>query len=51
MLKVMLLWAFLGSCGIQPIPPVPPVGCRAMIPVCVCDADGECHWIFECVRD
>lgn len=39
------------TCGIAPIPPIPPIGCRAMEPQCVCDGDGNCHWEFICVPD
>lgn len=42
--------AQLNGCGIAPIPPVPPVGCKAMRPVCVCDSRGQnCHWQFQCI--
>lgn len=37
------------GCGIAPIPPIPQIGCRAMQPRCVCDANGSCHWEFVCV--
>jgi hypothetical protein len=33
------------QCG---IPPIPPIGCTAQDAVCVCDAQGNCHWEFHC---
>lgn len=39
------------GCGIPPIPPIPPIGCVRMDPACVCDANGNCRWVFNCVRD
>ena len=38
------------GCGIPPIPPIPQIGCSAMQPTCVCDAQGQCHWEFVCIR-
>lgn len=39
------------SCGITPITPIPPVGCKAMVPVCSCDINGHnCRWLFQCVK-
>lgn len=43
--------ALADSCGIPPIPPIPQIGCRDMQPVCVCDDEDECRWIFVCVPD
>ena len=38
------------SCGIKPIPPIPPIGCRDMRAVCVCDDSGRrCAWQWICV--
>ena len=54
----LVLVASLGSagvalafgCGIPPIPPIPAIGCRTMVPVCVCNSSGtRCWWQFECV--
>lgn len=37
-------------CGIPPIPPIPSLGCKEMVPVCVCSSDGSrCWWAFQCV--
>lgn len=38
------------DCGIAPIPPIPPIGCIAVEPVCVCDSFGNCRTIFRCIR-
>ena len=42
--------AFAAGCGVAPAQPKAPAGCRAMEPTCVCDAKGNCHWEFICVR-
>jgi hypothetical protein len=42
--------AYAGSCGILPIKPIPPIGCKDLRPECVCDADGNnCHWDWVCI--
>jgi len=33
------------ACGIQPIPPI---GCNSNSAHCVCNAQGQCHWVFDC---
>lgn len=33
------------QCGIKPIAPI---GCKSSDAVCVCDADGNCQWVFYC---
>lgn len=39
------------SCGIVPIAPIPPIGCKSMRPVCVCDSSGKkCVWQWQCVK-
>jgi len=38
-------YAYNLSCGIKPIPPI---GCKSENAHCVCTADGECHWEFDC---
>ena len=38
------------GCGLMPLPPLPPPGCRDMRPVCVCTVDRTCHWEFICDR-
>jgi hypothetical protein len=37
------------GCSIEPIKPLPPVGCKDLIAQCVCDAKAECHWQWVCV--
>jgi hypothetical protein len=40
-----------GSCGIVPIKPIPPIGCKDLEPQCVCDQHGQnCHWTWVCVK-
>jgi hypothetical protein len=39
-----------GGCGVAPTPPAAPLGCGAMQPTCVCDAQGHCHWEYICLR-
>ena len=39
------------QCGIMPIKPITPIGCRDLMPMCVCDQSGmSCHWQWVCVR-
>jgi hypothetical protein len=41
---------YAGTCGIVPIRPIPPIGCKDLRPVCVCDANGNnCRWEWVCV--
>jgi hypothetical protein len=42
--------AFAASCGVAPVQPTAPAGCRTMEPTCVCDVKGNCHWEFICLR-
>ena len=38
-------------CGIEPIRPIPPLGCSDLVGVCVCDENGDnCFWQWQCVR-
>ena len=39
------------GCGLTPLKPLPPLGCRDLIPQCSCDGSGQnCHWEWICVR-
>ncbi len=38
------------SCGITPIKPIPPIGCRDLVPVCSCDSRGNCAYSWICVK-
>ena len=38
------------SCGIKPIKPIPPIGCRDLYAQCLCDSRGQyCQWEWVCV--
>ena len=38
------------GCGIEPIKPIPPIGCQDLRAECVCDEHGQnCHWRWVCV--
>jgi hypothetical protein len=38
------------NCGIVPLKPVPPLGCKDLTPSCVCDSTGQrCAWQWICV--
>lgn len=40
----------LADCGVVPVKPVPPVGCKDLIPRCVCNERGDyCVWQWLCV--
>jgi hypothetical protein len=32
------------------VPPVPPVGCTNQDAKCICDAGGNCRWIYNCTH-
>lgn len=39
------------NCGIVPIKPFIPIGCKDLRAKCVCNAAGEkCEWSWECVK-
>lgn len=58
LLIVMILLASLNSrtvyasgCGLVPLKPLVPLGCKDLRPECVCDSKGEnCHWEWICVK-
>ena len=42
--------AVAAGCGLVPIAPLPPLGCKAMEPDCVCDQTGQnCQWVWHCI--
>jgi hypothetical protein len=51
-IAVLLIIATVGTahaqsiqCGIRPIPPI---GCKMNSARCVCNAQGQCDWVFDC---
>ena len=36
------------SCGIVPLQPLMPLGCTKQFPVCYCDNNNNCQWIWVC---
>lgn len=39
------------GCGLVPLKPLVPLGCKDLTPVCQCDAKGKnCRWGWVCVR-
>lgn len=38
-----------GQCAIQPIKPIPPLGCKDLTPQCVTDNSGHASWTWACV--
>lgn len=39
------------DCGLKPIKPIIPIGCKDLAPVCVCDETGKkCKWQWVCVK-
>ena len=38
------------GCGIEPLKPIVPLGCRDIYPECVCDQNGNCVWRWVCVK-
>lgn len=49
MLKPLLLGVLL-TCGLTPLKPLPPLGCKDLLAVCICDEQGRCRWQWQCVR-
>ena len=49
-MKLFLYAVLAVGCGIQPIKPIPPIGCKDVTPQCVCDQNGNCHWEWVCVK-
>lgn len=33
------------ACGLKPLPPL---GCSSSSAQCLCDAQGNCRWVFTC---
>lgn len=51
MKKFALFALFSAVCGLTPIKPVVPVGCRDLEPQCQCDEKGKnCGWKWICVK-
>jgi hypothetical protein len=40
----------MADCGIKPIRPVPPIGCRDLVAQCVLDGQGHPFWQWVCVN-
>ena len=38
------------GCGLEPLKPVPPIGCADLVAQCVCDSKGNCHYTWICVK-
>lgn len=38
------------ACGILPIKPIPPIGCRDLVAQCVVDREGHQYWQWVCVK-
>jgi hypothetical protein len=32
------------------VPPVPPVACSSQAAKCICDAAGNCQWVYDCTQ-
>lgn len=51
MLKPILLLLLFGTCGLVPLKPLTPLGCKDIVPICECDSSGNnCHYIWACVK-
>ena len=40
----------LAACGIKPIKPIPPIGCRDLVAQCVVDGNGNAWWQWVCLK-
>ena len=42
--------ACASGCGLKPLKPLPPLGCKDLVAVCQCDGRGQnCKWVWMCV--
>lgn len=53
--RALLLIATAGAlsagCGIEPIKPIPPAGCKDVVAECICEANGRnCRYVWRCVK-
>jgi hypothetical protein len=48
-LAVIVRAPMRAQCGIQPIKPIPPIGCSDVTPQCIADGMGNSHWNWVCV--
>ena len=49
-MKSILLSVIL-LCGLVPLKPLTPLGCKDLISQCVCDSSGQnCYYIWVCVK-
>jgi hypothetical protein len=49
MLSALALWGAV--CGVVPVKPVVPVGCKDLVAECVCDDKGHnCKYVWKCVK-
>ena len=39
------------QCAIEPIKPIPPLGCKDVTPQCVSTSNGQSYWTWICVPD
>jgi hypothetical protein len=45
-----LVTTAVATCGVKPVRPVPPVGCRDLVAQCVVDSQGNAAWQWVCVK-
>ena len=38
------------TCGLKPLKPIPPIGCRDLVAQCVIDGNGVASWQWVCVK-
>ena len=50
MIKRLVLFAAFVGCGLPPLKPLVPLGCKDLVLKCQCDRYGQnCIWVWECV--
>jgi len=42
--------AVAADCGLKPLKPLPPLGCRDLVAQCVIDPQGHAYWQWVCVK-
>ena len=50
MLTVLILVVGLKATACPPLPPAPPPppNCGEQMPLCICDENGRCRWVWTC---
>ncbi len=49
-MRLLVLLLLGAGCGLEPLKPIVPLGCRDLQAECVCNLSGDkCRWVWRCV--